>query len=152
MDKEAEDLLQDLHLHYLRLILAVPVSCPKVALRLHTGMLAMKYRVWVEKVMLAYHLRKLPSSSLANMVYTEQMKNKWPGLVEETTHICEILEVEAVHETKMKKSKFKKEVVKACFDRDEKELRQSMKTKCKDIVNDKALVYLHCSILFVQCT
>ena len=75
MDKEAEDLLEDLQLHYLRLILVVPVSCPKVALMLHTGILFMKYRVCMEKVMLAYYLKKFPLESIANMVYTKQMKN-----------------------------------------------------------------------------
>ena len=55
--------------------------------------------------MLVYHLRHLTPSSLANMVYVEQLKNKWPGLVQEAIKICEELEVEPVHTTKIKKQK-----------------------------------------------
>ena len=55
--KVAEDKLEDLQLYYLRLLLAVPVSCPKVALCLHMGSLAMKYSIWIEKVILIFHLR-----------------------------------------------------------------------------------------------
>ena len=58
-------------------------------------------------------------------------------MVKETIKICEILDVELVHETKMKKSKFIEELRKACFDRDEEELRKIKKSKCKDRVNDK---------------
>ena len=78
-----------------------------MALRFHTGTLAMKCRIWIEKVMLVYHIRKLLESSLANMVYLEQVANKWPGLAGEVTAICEDLKIEQVHDTDEKSSNIK---------------------------------------------
>ena len=131
LDKEAEEKLEDLKLHYLRLFLAVPVSCPKVALILHTGVLSMKHRIWIEKVMLVFYIRKLAASTLANMVYKEQLGNKWPGLAAEVTDICKSLEVESVHETKLPKGKYKSLLTKACFNLDENELKIRLNQKIK---------------------
>ena len=137
IEKDAVDLLENLQLHYLRLLLAVPVSCPKVALRFHTGTLALKYRIWIEKVMLVYHIRKLLESSLANMVYLEQVANKWPGLAGEVTAICEDLKIEQVHDTDDKKQQYKKLLVQACLEKDEEELKEKMGSKCSSIKEDK---------------
>ena len=139
MDKDAEDKLEELQLHYLRLLLAVPSSCPKVALRLHTGTLSMKYRIWIEKVMLVLHIRKLPQASLANQVYREQLSNKWPGLAKEASVICDALEVESVHDTDMTKNGFKKILKESCLERDEKEMREKMASmsKCEAIRRDE---------------
>ena len=123
INKEAEDKLEDLQLYYLRLLLAVPVSCPKVALRLHTGTLSMKYRVLIEKVMLVYHMIRLPTSTLSNRVYKEQLENNWPGLAREVKDICAILQVESVHVTEIKKEKYKKLISQACYEMDEREMK-----------------------------
>ena len=87
--------------------------------------------------MLVYHIRNLSPSSLANMIYVEQLRNKWPGLVPEAIKICEELGVEPVHMTKMKKERYKKTIKIACFKKDEENLRKQMKSKCADIVNDE---------------
>jgi hypothetical protein len=47
-----------------------------------------RLRIWKSKCMLVYHLKGLEANTLANMVYREQMKNKWPGLAEEVSQIC----------------------------------------------------------------
>ena len=99
MDKETEDRLEELQLFFVRLILRVPVSTPKVALRSETGLLSMKHRVEKEKVMLIHHIKNLSERTLARQVYDEQRKNNWPGLVSETKAICNRLKLEDVNTT-----------------------------------------------------
>ena len=55
--------------------------------------------------MLVFHIRKLPKSSLANMVYVEQIVNSWPGLASEVTKICSTLGVVSAHQTDLPKQK-----------------------------------------------
>ena len=46
------DRLESIQERYVRLMLEVPVSTPKIALRAETGLLSMKHRIWSEKVSL----------------------------------------------------------------------------------------------------
>ena len=61
--------------------------------------------------------------------------NKWPGLVEETQKICEVLAIENVHTTKLSKKVYRKLVTKACHKENENRLRNKMqgKQKCERI-------------------
>ena len=56
--------------------------------------------------MLVHHLKGLDSSTLANMVYMEQRRNKWPGLAEEVAQICAALEIEDANITVMSKMSY----------------------------------------------
>ena len=67
----------------------VPASTPKVALRSETGLLSMDHTVMIEKVMLAYHIRRLEDRALAKQVYVEQLSRGWPGLAREGKEMCE---------------------------------------------------------------
>ena len=42
----------------IRLMLEVPISTPKVALRAESGLTSMKHRVWMEKLRLVLALKK----------------------------------------------------------------------------------------------
>ena len=64
----------------IRIMLEVPVSTPKVALRVESGMLGMKQRIWLEKLNLAQFIRQSGTESLAGRVYREQLDQGWPGL------------------------------------------------------------------------
>ena len=154
MGKVAENKLEDLQYQFLRLLLAVPRSCPKVALRQQTGMLSMRYRVWVEEIMFVHHLRRLDSQSLASRVYHEQLSNGWPGLTKEVTDICTDLLIESVHDTNLDKKEYKKVVLTACVDRDRMEMKQVMEemSKCEDIINNdfKAQHYILSNTLVNQ--
>lgn len=85
--------------------------------------------------MLAFHIRTLDKNSLARKVYDEQKQNKWPGLVDETKQICEKLDIESVHTTKLSKSVYRKIVTRACHKENEKRLRKQTegKPKCERI-------------------
>ena len=84
---EMVDKLETLQEKYIRMILEVPVSTPKMALRAETGLLSMKHRIWYEKVNLITAIRRM-KEGLAKQVYEEQVLNGWPGLAQEVSDIC----------------------------------------------------------------
>ena len=59
---------------YIRLMMEVPVSTPKVALRAETGLRSMKHRIWFEKINLVLAIRKM-QCGLAKEVHEEQLVN-----------------------------------------------------------------------------
>ena len=64
--------------------------------------------------MLILYIRNLDNGSLAKRVYLEQKIEHWPGLAKETEEICRQLKIENVHETSLKKTKYRKIALKAC--------------------------------------
>ena len=80
----AERRLEALQHWFLRLVLRVGPGCPTPSLRWETGMLSMRMRVWIGKVMFVRHLRGLDPTALARQIYEEQKEHKWPGLVKLT--------------------------------------------------------------------
>ena len=109
--------LENIQLFYLRLVLRVGPGTPKVALRAQTGVMAMKFRVWIEKAMLILHIRGLDESALAFKIWKEQRYHGWPGLAEEVTLICEHLGVPDINETNIediKKKEVRKMLNEAC--------------------------------------
>ena len=89
MSGSTEKSLNTLQLWYLRLVLQVGPGAPLASLLWDFGMLDMGLRIWIEKIMLAFHIRKLDDGSLAGRVYREQKLRKWPGLAREVDEICE---------------------------------------------------------------
>ena len=83
----------------------------------------MKYRVRKSKCMLILHLKGLEDTSLAKMVYTEQIKNNWPGLVQEVRTICQNLDIEDASTTSMSKFCYRKVVDNACRIQDEVDMK-----------------------------
>ena len=86
--KEAIDLCDKLQNFYWRVILKVPESCPKVALRSETNMLGMKWRVWEEKVFLLMRIRNHEEDTLCRQIYEEGKSRGWPGLGKDVSDIC----------------------------------------------------------------
>ena len=131
MDKQTEERLEELQLFFVRLILRVPVSTPKAALRSETGLLSMKDRVDKEKVMLIHHLKSHDESCVARQVYDQQLQNNWPGLGSEARDICMRIKVENVNITLCSKNEFK-DLVNKAFKRENKiSLRSAMEGKVK---------------------
>ena len=87
MPEQAVDLCDELQNMFLRIMLEVPVSMRKVALRVEVGMPGIKERSWMEKINLAQFIRECGTSSLAGSVYREQMDQAWPGLAREVFDI-----------------------------------------------------------------
>ena len=122
-------------------MLRVGPGCPGPSLRWETGLLSMRMRVWVEKLMLVRHLRGLEISTIARRVYEEQTIQEWPGLVRETAAICELLRIEDCNKADMgnwSNKAYRALVLDACKAKDEEELREAatQMSKCNRIMQD----------------
>ena len=84
MSKATEEVLEELQYSFVRSMLHVPVSTPKVSLLSETGLLSMKHRVWSEKLRMTIVLQKLEEKVMAKKIYLEQKRQGWRGLVSET--------------------------------------------------------------------
>ena len=138
----AEQSLEALQHWFLRLVLRVGPGCPVASLRWETGVLSMKLRVWIEKVMLVRHLRSLDESSLARRVYEEQKLRQWPGLAKEAAAICQELGVENCNESnifEMSNKLYRQMLLQKCKEKDELALRKMAegKSKCDKIMNEE---------------
>ena len=138
----AERRLEALQHWFLRLVLRVGPGCPTPSLRWETGVLSMRMRVWIEKLMLVRHLKNLDTTSLARKIYEEQKANNWPGLVKETTLICQKLNIANINEDNvcnMSAKSYRKHITLKCREKDENELRASAdgKIKCEKVFSEK---------------
>ena len=131
---EAVDLCDDLQNFFWRVILTVPESCPKLALRCETKQIGMKWRIWQEKLFLAQRIIKMKETTLVKKVYLEGKGMGWPGLWQEVKDICMEIGIPDVHEEVVTKI----EVRKAIFDHHMKDMRKKMEksSKLKDIKDD----------------
>ena len=71
-----------------RLVLSVPESCPKIALRCETGMLGMKWRIWLHKISMVIRIKNKDEDALCKQVYNQEQLHGWPGLSSEVSAIC----------------------------------------------------------------
>jgi hypothetical protein len=126
---EAEDILENLQLFFVRLVLRVPQGTPKVALRSETGLLSMKLRIWKRKCMLIRHIKSMDSNTLAKQVYEEQVRYGWPGLAKEVSSICQELGIEDTNTTSGGKAAVKRALDTACEKLNEIELKEKMGSK-----------------------
>ena len=125
---------------FLRLVLQVGPGTPATALLWDTGVLDMELRVWIEKLMLMLHIRRLDEQTLANKIYQEQRKNKWPGLADETEKICTWLEVQCVHATELDVQSYRDLITQVCHKKNEQRLRKKANTSEK-VTRIKSEVY-----------
>ena len=109
-NKKAIDMCDSLQNYFWRVMLTVPESCPKVALRCETGMLGMQWRIWLEKIMLLARIKKQSTTSLSRQVYEESRDRGWPGLGEEVTEICKTIGIPDVNDVDVCKSFIKKAI------------------------------------------
>ena len=137
---ETEKQLEDLQYKYLSLVLQVGPGTPRSALLAQTGLLSMKYRIWVEKVMMIMHLRGLKEPALANEIWQEQQENDWPGLSKEVRDICEEIDLEDINKMNLEdvsKRSMRKEVTEACFELHKTEVKSKMRKKCEDMKDEE---------------
>ena len=102
--KDAIELCDKIQNFFWRVVLAVPESCPKLALRCETGMIGMKWRIWEAKLNLLMRIKNHNTSVLCRQVYEEGRRNGWPGLWEEVREICEVLGLPDMNEETVTKS------------------------------------------------
>ena len=108
----AVDLCDDIQNFFWRVVLRVPESCPKVALRCETKMIGMKWRLWQEKILLLSRIKKHEKGTLCRDVYEEGKKNGWPGLGQEVSEICEVIGIPDVNNVFVSKTVVKEAICK----------------------------------------
>ena len=128
--------LRNIQNWYLRLVLQVGPGASLAALSWDLMMLDMSLRVKIEKVMLVMYIRNLEGSTLAKLIYEEQKLKGWPGLAEETSSICQYLQIEDCNQTNISKDDYKKLLIQACHTRNEEQLRMMAQGKCARIENE----------------
>ena len=132
--KEAIGLCDNLQNFYWRIILKVPESCPKVALRCETKMLGMKWRLWQEKIFLIMRIRSHEEDTLCRLIYEEGKKKGWPGLGKEVANICQELNIPDVNNESVSKVTIKE----AIFNHHYAAMKEEMDgmTKMEPVKND----------------
>ena len=80
------DVMQNI---FWRIILAVPESTPKIAPKCETKMLGMKWRIWLEKILMIVRFNCKDKGTLCKRIYDEGKSRGWPGLGEEVSKICD---------------------------------------------------------------
>ena len=105
MKKEAEDKLDSLQDLFGRVLLKMPQSTPRLAIRGALGLLGMRFRVYQEKVLLVKDIKEQEEDCLAKQVLEEQVRMGWPGLAVEVQEICHLTGLPDI--TKKEKSDIK---------------------------------------------
>ena len=126
--------LEELQNLFVRVLLRVPITTPKVALLSETGLLSMKHRIWQEKILLVMAILKMKKEVLSRRVLKEQLENNYPGLGQEVRRICEELSIPNVTKSMVQKQMLKRAIlIHHC-----KEIKENMLTykKLKNLVNE----------------
>ena len=87
------DSLQNL---FVLVLLKLPHSTPRLAVRAITGLRGMRWRVWKEKLLLVAALRRLDDNTLAKEIFSDQVELGLPGLVLEVKDICKEIGIEDI--------------------------------------------------------
>ena len=133
-----EKRLNTLQCWFVRLVLQIGPGSPLAGLLWDNALLDFGLRIWIEKIMLVFHIRSLDSDTLANRVYIEQKEKGWPGLYQETSSICKQLDIEDVNNTRLCKTKYKSILIEACHRKNEVRLRaQASDIKCLRLKKEK---------------
>ena len=131
--------LNSIQYWFFRLVLQVGPGAPKASILWDFGLLDMRLRIWIEKVMLALHIRRMNEGTLAKLIFDEQIANKWPGLAQEADQICQELGIVNYKVTKSTKNLYKKQLVEACHLKNEELLKEQCDgiEKCKRIFEEE---------------
>ena len=119
---------------YFRLVYQIGPGASLPSLLWDTITLDMKFRVWIEKILLILAIRNLEEDSIANMIYREQKEKKWLGLAAETAKICVDLIIEDCNITLLSKKDYKQLVMEACHLKNKESLLLLAKGKCERLL------------------
>ena len=128
----AVDLCDDLQNFFWRVILKVPESCPKIALRCETKQIGMKWRIWQEKVFLVRRIKNKEEDTLVKQIYNEGIMMGWPGLWAEVKEICNEIGILNVNEEFVSSEEIKR----AIFNHHLDYMRENMSKKLDNIKFD----------------
>ena len=124
MEIDRLDKIQDF---FWQVMLRVPESCPRIALQAEMRMMGMKHRIWLEKTMLLKRIKRQKTDSLSKKILEEQKSNKWPGLSQEVTNICEEINIPDINDCEISA----REIKQAMFDHHYGEIKSKIPSSKK---------------------
>ena len=130
----AVDLCDGIQNFFWRVMMQVPESCPKVALRCETQMIGMKWRIWQEKILLILRIKNHEKGTLCRDVYEEAKAKSWPGLGQEVSEICNVLGIPDANVVVVSKQEVKKAIFEHHYSDMVKVVQEQ--TKLEDIKDD----------------
>jgi hypothetical protein len=138
MGRKEEEALAEIQDFHMRLILGTGPGAHKHSLRADFGVRSTKLRVWREKVMLIHHIRSLSQESIASQMYSEQVRNNWPGLAREAEDICINLNIEDVNLTSLSRCQYARVVDTAISRKEDEDMKTDTvdSTKMRNIRKD----------------
>ena len=95
--------LEDLQFLFIRTILETGKPTSRIALLWETGLLGMEERISKRKLEFIDHIKESDENTLVKKVFNEQLKQEWPGLIQECDKLCEDLELPKVSKNKLSK-------------------------------------------------
>ena len=132
--QEAVDLCDSIQNFFWRLILEVPLSCPKVALRSETKSIGMKWKVWEAKCLLLKQIQNLEDTALAKRVCLEADARNLPGLMQEVRQICHEIGINDINKSNVSNSQIKDAIFYSHYKEMKEELGNS--SKLQDIQHE----------------
>ena len=111
--QEAVKLCDSIQGFYWKIILKVPDSCPKLAIRCEGNIRSTKWRIWEEKCLLLLRIQNLEDGSLAKNIYLEAETNNWPGLGREVKDICQQLKIQDLNKYRLTKQEIQQAIEKS---------------------------------------
>ena len=90
-------------------------------------MMGMKHRIWLEKTMLLKRIKGQKTDSLSKQILEEQKSNKWPGLSQEVTNICEEINIPDINDCEISA----REIKQAVFDHHYAEIKSKISSSKK---------------------
>ena len=131
--------LEDLQYMFLRMVLTAPWGTAKPALTFETGLLPLKFHVMIRKLTFVNVIKHQSKDSLAKQVLTEQISNKWPGLAEEASEICQHLNILDITKVDVSLSGWKQLVKRAARNKAEEEMKEELRkySKVKELAEER---------------
>ena len=122
ISEESIKQLEDIQYMFLRLVFDVPLSTPKSALVWESGCYPMEIRIAKRKLNFLNFVKRSGDENLSKQVYSEQVKNNWPGPVKEGDNICEQLNIPKISSNDI----YKDEIEDACKKKAENDIKEKI--------------------------
>ena len=132
--QDTVDICDSIQNFFWRLIMDVPESCPKVALRSEPNVTGMKWRIWEAKHILLKQIQQLEDTALAKRVCKEADDRGWPGLHKEVRDICSKVGLEDMTKVNIPKSKIKEAIYYSHYKSMKEDIERS--SKLEDIKHE----------------
>lgn len=140
INETSVQLLEELQNMFIRKLLRTKSTTPKIALTFETGLLPMRRRIEMKKLIFVNDLKMMDRETLAHQVFTEQVRYGFPGLAKEAESVCEEWGLPNILNLNVDKKAWKVMVKKMAIQKHSEFLEKELETrysKLQDIKHEK---------------